>query len=82
MAVGAVAAPPAPYSDPFKHIARQASSQNASGLQVDLGYETYQGYHNDTSGLDIWKGYVLRILTLATKLSLTNNTESASQRHP
>ncbi|KAI1639824.1 Alpha/Beta hydrolase protein [Biscogniauxia mediterranea] len=28
----------------------------ASGLTVDLGYATYQGYYNDTYDLNIWKG--------------------------
>ena len=53
-----LAAPPSPHSDPFKSIARQANArrQDSNDLQVDLGYEIYQGYHNDTSDLDIWKG--------------------------
>lgn len=28
----------------------------SSSLQVDLGYEIYQGYANATSNLNIWKG--------------------------
>ena len=57
-----LAAPPSPHSDPFKNLARQAtpkrqsSSSSNNSLQVDLGYEIYQGYHNSTSNLDIWKG--------------------------
>lgn len=27
----------------------------SNGLIVDLGYATYQGYHNTTYGLNIWK---------------------------
>lgn len=58
LTTGSLAAPPSPYNDPFKHIARQAHTkrQDSNDLQVDLGYEVYQGYHNDTSNLDIWKG--------------------------
>lgn len=59
-----LAAPPSPHSDPFKNLARQATnakrqssnSSDSSNLQVDLGYEIYQGYNNATSKLDIWKG--------------------------
>ena len=25
---------------------------------VDLGYSIYQGVHNETTGLNVWKGYV------------------------
>ena len=35
--------------------ARQASNSSSS-LQIDLGYEIYQGYANSTSNLNIWKG--------------------------
>lgn len=56
LASSALAAPPQPFSDPFKRIARQAQAQNSSALQVDLGYEVYQGYQNSTSELNIWKG--------------------------
>lgn len=56
-----LAAPPSPHSDPFKSYARQAnakrqSSGNSSAPEVDLGYEVYQGYHNATSDLNIYKG--------------------------
>ena len=30
----------------------------ASPLTVDLGYASYQGTHNTTTGLNVWKGYV------------------------
>jgi hypothetical protein len=30
----------------------------ASALTVDLGYASYQGAHNPTTGLNVWKGYV------------------------
>lgn len=35
--------------------ARQASSNPAS-LQVDLGYEIYEGVANASTGLNVWKG--------------------------
>lgn len=39
-----------PYS---KIVARQTSDP----LEVDVGYATYRGYHNDTTGLNTWLGY-------------------------
>jgi hypothetical protein len=30
----------------------------ASALTVDLGYASYQGAHNPSTGLNVWKGYV------------------------
>ncbi|KAI0025557.1 Alpha/Beta hydrolase protein [Xylariomycetidae sp. FL0641] len=33
-----------------------ASSHSSSSSTVDLGYATYQGYYNDTHGLNVWKG--------------------------
>ena len=27
-------------------------------LTVDLGYGSYRGVHNDTTNLNVWKGYV------------------------
>ena len=61
LATTTLAAPPSPHSDPFKNIARQANAKrqasgNSSSPQVDLGYEIYRGYYNDTSDLDIYKG--------------------------
>lgn len=29
----------------------------SSAPTVDLGYATYQGYHDDTYGLNVWKRY-------------------------
>lgn len=31
---------------------------NAQDLAIDLGYEIYQGVHNFTAQLNVWKGYV------------------------
>ena len=36
--------------------ARQAGHSSASPLQVDLGYEIYEGYTNASSGLNVWQG--------------------------
>lgn len=53
-AVSGLARDPKPYAAALH--ARQSSSGNSSSLQVDLGYEVYNGYSNATSGLNIWKG--------------------------
>ncbi|EXJ66348.1 carboxylesterase 2 [Cladophialophora psammophila CBS 110553] len=45
---------PQPYPPVLR--SRQASSGNSSSLQVDLGYEVYEGYTNSTTGLNVWKG--------------------------
>ena len=48
---------PSPYNpQPFAVHARQDSGTSSSNLTIDLGYEIYEGYLNDTSGLNIWKG--------------------------
>lgn len=31
---------------------------NTEDLTIDLGYGVYQGSHNSTSQLNVWKGYV------------------------
>ena len=49
-------APPRAHSKPFEHVKRQANSTSSSGLQVDLGYEIYEGYHNSTANINYWKG--------------------------
>jgi hypothetical protein len=36
--------------------ARQAGGNSSTSLQVDLGYEIYQGVSNSTSGINIWRG--------------------------
>lgn len=37
--------------------ARQTGgNSSSSSLQVDLGYEIYQGTSNSTSGLNVWRG--------------------------
>ena len=43
---------------PFDHLlaAREPAWSASSNLIVDLGYERYQGVHNDSTGLNTWKG--------------------------
>ncbi len=36
--------------------ARQDADTSSSNLTIDLGYEIYEGYLNETSGLNTWKG--------------------------
>ena len=46
-----------PRSAPFEHLLQKR--QTASGnLTVDLGYESYQGFFNETNGLNQWNGQV------------------------
>ena len=37
--------------------ARVLQTARSSAPTVDLGYATYQGFHDDTYGLNVWKGY-------------------------
>ena len=43
---------------PFDRLlsARQVSQNTSNDLLVDLGYEQYQGVHNESTGLNTWKG--------------------------
>jgi hypothetical protein len=50
-----------PVAQPFQHFNAKRQSVNATGssdLEVDLGYEVYEGYNNQTTGINIWRGYV------------------------
>jgi hypothetical protein len=38
--------------------AQAAPLLNARNLAIDLGYGIYQGVHNFTTQLNVWKGYV------------------------
>lgn len=40
---------------PFTTQARALRTARSLGPTVDLGYATYQGYHDDTYGLNVWK---------------------------
>jgi hypothetical protein len=52
-AIHAVAA--VPHAKPFEKAKRQANVTTGS-LQVDLGYEIYEGVANSTTKLNIFKG--------------------------
>lgn len=43
-----------------------------SGLTVDLGYAVYEGYHDDTYDLNVWKGYVLTLTSSSKFVCLIN----------
>lgn len=61
-------------SNPFGSSlqARQNRGNSSTSLQVDLGYEIYQGTSNNTSSLNIWRGYVAEDTSWAS--SLTRNS--------
>lgn len=44
------------HSHPYEHLLAFKTT-SSDHLVVDLGYEIYKGYHNQTSKLNIWKGY-------------------------
>ncbi|KAL2401470.1 Chlorogenic acid esterase [Exophiala dermatitidis] len=46
---------PRPFLVPL-HVRQAAGPSNGSSLQVDLGYEIYDGYQNTTTGLRVWRG--------------------------
>ena len=53
----ALAAPLEPHSRPFDHaFSKRQANSTSSSLQVDLGYEVYEGYHNSTADINYWKG--------------------------
>lgn len=55
--LGALAAPPSYRARPFDHALRQRDdTPSTDNLQVDLGYEIYQGVNNAQTGLDEWLG--------------------------
>jgi hypothetical protein len=48
-----------PVAQPFQHFNAKRQSTNVTGssdLEVDLGYEVYEGYNNQTTGINIWRG--------------------------
>lgn len=46
------------HRQPFAQALHASTADNNSPLQIDLGYEIYQGYSNASTGLNVWKGYV------------------------
>ncbi|KAH0282528.1 carboxylesterase type B [Aureobasidium namibiae CBS 147.97] len=53
--VSLVASDVVPSPGPFEHFKTKAATTDV-GLSVDLGYEIYEGYNNQTTGLNIWRG--------------------------
>ncbi|KAJ4516524.1 hypothetical protein HRR83_001858 [Exophiala dermatitidis] len=45
-----------PFATALQARQYSGNSSSSSSLQVDLGYEVYQGTSNSTSGLNIWRG--------------------------
>jgi len=45
---------PRPFSEVLQK--RQYSTNATSPLQVDLGYSVYEGFNNNTTGLNLWQG--------------------------
>lgn len=43
-------------SKPFNHLLEKRQTAGSSSLQVDLGYEVYEGVANASTGLNTWKG--------------------------
>lgn len=52
-----------PYqnSRAFESLSKRQNGNASSSLQVDLGYEIYEGMSNASTGLNTWKGLVLRL---------------------
>jgi hypothetical protein len=74
-----------PIAQPFEHVKarRQVSNDtgSGSGLQIDLGYDVYQGYNNQTTGLNIWKGYVRLGFLLVGSLFIDHPSVSVMLHH-
>lgn len=58
---------------------RVLRTARASAPTVDLGYATCQGYHDDTFGLNVWKGYV--DTSFLPGLTVTDNERFLSVRY-
>jgi len=53
------AARPSGYAEkPFEEALAKRQSTSLGRQIVDLGYSTYEGVQNITSGLTVWRGYV------------------------
>ena len=46
-----------PQSQPFREVLRSRQSTTSNDLEVDLGYEIYQGSSNASTGINSWRGY-------------------------
>lgn len=61
LGAASLAASAAVPAQPFEHFNAKRQSSNvtsSSNLEVDLGYEVYEGFTNQTTGINIWRGYV------------------------
>jgi hypothetical protein len=65
-------ATPSYNARPFAASLENRQSQNINGgLQVDLGYDVYQGVANTSTGLNTWKGYAVRPFLKELRLTFT-----------
>lgn len=51
---------------------------SANELAVDLGYGIYQGHHNFTTQLNVWKGYVKSVAIAQSPHKQAQTTEYLS----
>jgi len=52
-----------PHAKPFEEAFTKRQSTGTDRLQVDLGYEIYQGVANATTGLNTFKGYANKVFS-------------------
>jgi hypothetical protein len=45
-----------PHTQSFGEALSKRQSNNSNALEVDLGYEVYQGSTNTTTGINTWRG--------------------------
>jgi hypothetical protein len=55
---------------PSRLQGRQSTGTSVLAPPVDIGYGVYQGYYNETSQLNIYKGYVYQRMPAMDPLSL------------
>lgn len=73
----AAAAPSAYDARPFESVLQKRQSTSLGQTLVDLGYSTYQGVQNATTGLTTWKGYVkanIASMCLQSRKNKSNTT--------
>lgn len=51
-----------PQSQPFREVLRSRQSTTSNALEVDLGYEIYQGSSNASTGINSWRGYSFLVI--------------------
>jgi len=52
-----------PQSQPFREVLRSRQSTTSNDLEVDLGYEIYQGSSNASTGINSWRGYDFLVIS-------------------